>query len=91
MIQRWTKTVTAVCRVLLDANPEPVWGFDVMRAVGNKSGTVYPILRRLEESGWVTSEWEDPEDVTRYESRPPRRYYFLTELGESSIRKKLEQ
>ena len=88
MIQRWTKTVATVCRALLDAHPEPVWGYDLMMGSDNKGGTIYPILRRLEESGWVNSEIEEAEPE---HGRPPRRYYFLTELGESSIRKKFEQ
>ena len=56
------------------------YGFDVMDATNLPSGTVYPILRRLEREGLVTSEWE-AEGVAQSEQRPPRRYYELTRDG----------
>ena len=56
-------------------------GFDVMDATGLPSGTVYPVLRRLEQEGLVRSRWEKPELAQR-ESRPPRRYYELLAAAE---------
>ena len=56
------------------------YGFDMMDATNLPSGTVYPILRRLEREGMVTSEWE-AEGVAQSEQRPPRRYYALTAEG----------
>lgn len=55
-------------------------GFDIMDATGLPSGTVYPILRRLEAEGCVRSHWER-EGEARKEQRPPRRYYALTTHG----------
>jgi DNA-binding PadR family transcriptional regulator len=55
-------------------------GFDIMDATALPSGTVYPILRRLEAEGCVRSEWER-EGEARREQRPPRRYYELTSHG----------
>ena len=55
-------------------------GFDVMDATGLPSGTVYPILRRLDAEGCVRSRWEK-QGVARAEQRPPRRYYELTAGG----------
>lgn len=52
-------------------------GFDIVEAIGVRGGTVYPLLRRLEERGLVSAEWEEPE-VGRQEGRPSRRYYRLT-------------
>lgn len=52
------------------------YGFDIAGATGLRGGTVYPILRRLEENGLVASSWEDVE-VSRREGRPPRKYYRL--------------
>lgn len=57
-------------------------GFDVMDATGLPSGTVYPILRRVEFEGLVTSKWERAE-IAQREGRPPRRYYELTGAGEA--------
>jgi PadR family transcriptional regulator, regulatory protein PadR len=56
-------------------------GFDIMDATGLPSGTVYPILRRLEDEGLVRSRWEKHELAQR-EKRPPRRYYQIQMTGE---------
>jgi DNA-binding PadR family transcriptional regulator len=59
-------------------------GWDVMDATDLASGTVYPILRRLEEEGLVRAKWER-EGTARREQRPPRRYYELTPAGISRL------
>jgi PadR family transcriptional regulator PadR len=55
-------------------------GFDVIDATGLASGTVYPILRRLEREALVTASWEEAA-IAHEEQRPPRRYYELTAAG----------
>ena len=45
-------------------------GFDILDATGLPSGTVYPILRRLEQEGLARSRWESPK-VAQSEQRPP--------------------
>lgn len=60
------------------------YGFDIMDATGLPSGTVYPVLRRLEKEGLVQADWEDAQ-VARDEQRPPRRYYALTPSGEALL------
>lgn len=60
-------------------------GFDIMDATGLPSGTVYPILRRLDSGGFVRSRWER-EGLARREQRPPRRYYELTGGGAALAR-----
>ena len=55
-------------------------GFDIMDATGLPSGTVYPILGRLERDGYVRSRWEAQTTASR-EKRPPRRYYEVTASG----------
>ena len=57
------------------------YGFDIMDATGLPSGTVYPILRRLDAAGLLLSTWEKQADAQR-EQRPPRRYYEITAAGE---------
>ncbi|WP_344661495.1 PadR family transcriptional regulator [Catenulispora subtropica] len=50
------------------------------------SGTIYPILARLErEYGWLESEWEDP-DISVTDGRPRRRYYRLSNDGAQAAR-----
>jgi DNA-binding PadR family transcriptional regulator len=60
------------------------FGFDVMDLTGLPSGTVYPILRRFEEDGWVRSRWEREEAAHR-EGRPRRRHYALSAAGLSAL------
>ena len=50
-----------------------------MDATHLPSGTVYPILRRLNAEGYVRSRWEKEARQTR--AAPPRRYYELTSGG----------
>ena len=59
-------------------------GFDILDATGLASGTVYPILRRLEQDGLATSRWESAR-VAQQEQRPPRRYYLLTREGQDLV------
>lgn len=60
-----------------DGGATPVWGYLICTETGLGSGTVYPILERLEEAGWITARWEaDPPA-----DRPPRRFYTLTDNG----------
>ena len=63
-------------------------GFDVLEVTGLPSGTVYPILRRLETAGLVKSRWEAVQ-IARHEGRPPRRYYELTGAGAEALREAL--
>lgn len=63
-------------------------GFDVLDLTGLPSGTVYPILRRLEHAGLVSSRWEPVRDA-REAGRPPRRYYELTGAGAEALREAL--
>ena len=55
-------------------------GWDIMDATDLPSGTVYPILRRIEEEGLVRARWER-ESEARREQRPTRRYYELVPAG----------
>ena len=48
------------------------------RGMPIEEGTLYPLLRRLESQGLLSSEW-------RIEDGPPRRYYRLNEAGESLL------
>jgi PadR family transcriptional regulator PadR len=59
-------------------------GFDIMDASGLKSGTVYPILRRLEDAGMLRARWEAVTDA-RDAQRPPRRYYQVTGAGMQAL------
>ena len=47
-------------------------------------GTLYKALDRMEKSGLLTSEWEDP-GVAAHEGRPRRRFYSVTAAGEAAL------
>jgi PadR family transcriptional regulator PadR len=60
------------------------YGFDIMDATSLPSGTVYPILRRLDREGLLKSTWEKQAEAQK-ENRPPRRYYEITAAGEAML------
>jgi len=66
------------------------YGFDIMDATGLPSGTVYPILRRLDREGLLKSAWEKHAAAQR-EQRPPRRYYEITGDGEAMLAEAAER
>ncbi|WP_082072101.1 helix-turn-helix transcriptional regulator [Pseudarthrobacter chlorophenolicus] len=68
---RLTPATALVLEALLSA--DSVWGLHIIRSSGKKPGTIYPILDRLENAGWVVSEW----DMTQARRGPRRRYYRL--------------
>ncbi|MGD9905672.1 MAG: PadR family transcriptional regulator [Vicinamibacterales bacterium] len=84
---RFTYPTALVLQALLDGRH---YGFDVMDATGLPSGTVYPILRRLNADGVVRSRWER-EGIARQEQRPPRRYYELTPSGSALAREAIRR
>ena len=61
-----------------------LYGFDIIDVTGVPGGTVYPALRRLEESGYLTSKWEK-QSIAQSEPRPPRKYYEMTRAGRDAL------
>ena len=74
-----TVQTQAVLRVLLDDPLGEHYGLEIAQAAGLRSGSLYPILARLEREGWATSDWEQVNQ--RQVGRPRRRYYTLTPDG----------
>jgi len=79
-----TLTVQLVLRALLADPAREMYGFEVTRATGLPSGTVYPILARLKDAGWLTV--RDEGIIPQEEGRPQRRYYKLTGKGIAEAR-----
>ena len=65
------------------------YGFEIVDVSGYPTGTVYPVLRRLEHAGFVRSEWER-EDIASRAARPQRRYYEITGAGTRALHGALE-
>lgn len=58
----------------------PQYGYSLKQRLDDKGleineGTLYPLLRRLESQGLLTSSWEVVNDTR------PRRYYTISEMG----------
>jgi PadR family transcriptional regulator PadR len=57
-------------------------GYELCQQAGLKSGTLYPLLIRLEAQGYLQAEWQD----AREPGRPPRHAYRLTAKGQQLAR-----
>jgi DNA-binding PadR family transcriptional regulator len=73
-----------VLRALLDRPTHERYGLELCEAAGLPSGTIHPILARLEGMGWLESRWEDVDPTQA--GRPRRRYYRLTSDGAERAR-----
>lgn len=71
---------TIVLSVMSQLNT-PQYGYSLVvllegKGIAVDAGTLYPLLRRLENQGVLESSWDT-------ESTKPRKYYRLSEYGES--------
>ncbi len=73
-----------VLEALLDDPRAERYGLEIGEAAGLPSGTVHPILTRLEGYGWLSSRCEDVDASA--EGRPARRYHKLTADGMQAAR-----
>jgi PadR family transcriptional regulator PadR len=74
-----TGPLERVLRVFLADPAGRYHGYDLMKAARLSSGTLYPMLGRLEREGLLTAAWEPRTDDPS--GRPPRKYYQLTGEG----------
>jgi DNA-binding PadR family transcriptional regulator len=72
-------------RVMLAQPTRQMYGLQICAEAGLPSGTIHPILARLEGLGWLESDWEDSASA-HGEGRPRRRYYRLTTDGAERAR-----
>jgi DNA-binding PadR family transcriptional regulator len=72
-----TPQTRAVLAALYDDPSGWRYGYDIARETGLASGTLYPILGRLTDRGFLETRWEDPSP----EGRPRRHLYRLTTQG----------
>ena len=77
-----------VLRALLSHTGRELYGLEICQFAGLPSGTIHPILSRLERLGWLESRWEDADP--RVAGRPRRRYYRLSPGGVEHVRTALE-
>lgn len=64
-------------------------GSQIAQETGLASGSLYPILMRLESAGLLESEWEEqtPSEL----KRPRRRFYRISALGAKAVREMIAQ
>jgi PadR family transcriptional regulator, regulatory protein PadR len=81
---RMTIPTQLVLRALLAEPTQEMYGLQICEQAGLPSGTIHPILARLEGLGWLESRWEDvsPQE----EGRPRRRYYYWSKDGAEQAR-----
>ena len=74
--------------VLKMMEEEPKYGYQIIQEIREKStqifslkdGTLYPILYRLEDEGFVVSEWSEAEG-----KQVSRKYYRITDEGQNAL------
>ncbi|WBH17989.1 PadR family transcriptional regulator [Sphingomonas radiodurans] len=76
-----------VLSALLDEGRSGAHGYEIIQRVGIKSGTLYPLLMRLADQGFLEAEWRAPEVA----GRPPRQVYRLTASGVELARRNLPE
>jgi PadR family transcriptional regulator PadR len=84
-----TGPLERVLTVMIADPSAPHYGYDLMKAAKLPSGTLYPMLARLQQDGLVDAEWEAQREDTA--GRPPRKYYRLTAEGLRVARLELAQ
>ncbi|MGW4241149.1 PadR family transcriptional regulator [Nocardia sp. NPDC004722] len=81
---RTTLQTLEVLRVLLVQPERENYGLRISQRCGLPTGSIYPILARLEAADWIASEWEDIDESV--EGRRRRRLYRLTDGGAANAR-----
>jgi PadR family transcriptional regulator, regulatory protein PadR len=76
-----------VLGVFLDNPDREHYGLELCHTAGLPSGTIYPLLDRLERAGWLAGGWEDINPAV--EGRRRRYYYRLTPDGAERARQAL--
>ncbi|MFD1045853.1 PadR family transcriptional regulator, partial [Kibdelosporangium lantanae] len=84
---RVTEATLDVLEALLGPDDD-LYGLKIAKAIDRPTGSVFPILARLEQCGWVDSEWETGDGDLR---GPRRRFYRLTPDGLAGARAMLAE
>lgn len=76
---RRTQTMLTVAQTKLDHGTGRFWAYDLCKRSGIKPGSIYPMMSKFLNEGWLIDGWEPAASGTP--GRPPRRYYTLTDEG----------
>ena len=72
-----SRQTRALLAVLLERAQTWRHGYDLSKETGLKSGTLYPLLDRLSDQGFLEARWQEAERP----GLPPRHAYRLTAQG----------
>jgi PadR family transcriptional regulator, regulatory protein PadR len=86
---RLSSPTLKVLKLLIEKPRQGRSGAEISKALNIASGTLYPLLARLETAGWLDSEWETIEPSEA--GRPRRRYYKLTGHGQTRANQALAE
>jgi PadR family transcriptional regulator PadR len=78
--RRTSRETLAVLSVMLEHLGGELYGLEICVQAGLASGSLYPILAKLERVGWLESRWETADEAGARGTRR-RRYYRLTPTG----------
>lgn len=88
-LEKWKSQIargTLEYCILLMLGQKTRYGYEILQELGkypmiaSTESTVYPLLRRLQNEGFLQSVWQDSA-----EGLPPRKYYSLTPAGEEYV------
>jgi PadR family transcriptional regulator PadR len=86
-MERLTRSATRTLLAFLEAPRSWRYGYELMKGADLSSGTLYPLLARLAEDGWLESRWEESEHA----GKPARQLYRLTATGRVRAREALQR
>jgi PadR family transcriptional regulator, regulatory protein PadR len=72
---------------------EKMYGYQLLQELDKRSegvfkmkeGTLYPVLYRLEDDGFITSLWEEPDPKSQDKRPMPRKYYQINANGRKEL------
>jgi PadR family transcriptional regulator PadR len=79
-----TPKMATILKVFLEDPDQPRYGFELMKLTGTASGSLYPMLAKLERAGWLTRGRENIDP--RAAGRPARTHYTITGAAVSAGR-----
>jgi DNA-binding PadR family transcriptional regulator len=86
LARKLSRQTISLLAVLMEQPRTWQHGYELSKATNLKSGTLYPILIRLNDLGFLDSRWKDAERP----GRPPRHVYRLTAVGLALAREQVQ-